>query len=137
MKFSELEARTVLRSVGEFHVGTDGSSSLLHLGCDLGDGTWITIGCASDGQSLQVGSEILCDYDMDRQGRTEVREFGLAGGVQVRKVIPMVDADGLTFGVLLRTDGRDLFVFKWGDDLNAQESLPPRVRDACKTPLPL
>ena len=57
--------------------------------------------------------------------------------MQVREAVPLVDADGLTFGVLLRADGRELFVFNWGDDLYAQESLPPHVRAACRTPLPL
>jgi hypothetical protein len=136
MSFSELEARTVVRSVGEFHVSPDGSSSLLHLGLDLGDGAWITLGCASDGQSLQVGSEVLRNYDMEGHGRIEVREFGLPRGVRVREAIPMVDTDGLTFGVLVRTNGRDMFVFNWGDDLYAEQSLPPHVRDACRTPLP-
>lgn len=136
MDFLALEAQTVVRSVGEFHVGADGSS-LLRVGLDLGDGASISLSCASDGQSLQIGSGVLQDYDIDRDGRVEVREFGLPGGAELNKAIPLVDADGLTFGVLLRTDGPDLFVFNWGDELYAQESLPPQVRNGCRTPLPL
>jgi hypothetical protein len=137
MSFSELEARTVVRSVGEFHVGTDGSTSLLRVALDFGDGARVTLASASDGQSLQVGSEVLRDYDMERYGRTEIRELGLPTGAHVREAVPMVDADGLTFGVLLRAEERDVFVFSWGDDLYAQESLPAYVRAACTTPLPV
>ena len=137
MSFPELEARTVVRSVGEFHLGTDGSTSLLRVGLDFGDGALVTLASASDGQSLQVGREVLRGYDMERYGRIEVRELGLATGAHLREAVPMVDDSGLTFGVLLRTDGRDVFVFNWGDDLYAQESLPGHVRAACTTPLPL
>ncbi len=123
--------------MGEFDVGTDGSTSLLRVGLDFGDGALVTLAGASDGQSLQVGSEVLRHYDVERHGRIEVREFGLPTGAHVREAVPMVDADGLTFGVLLRTDGRDVFVFNWGDGLYAQESLPAHVRAACTTPLRL
>ncbi len=75
---------------------------------------YVTLAGASDGQSLQVGSEVLRHYDMERHGRIEVREFGLPTGAHVREAVPMVDADGLTFGVLVRTDGRDVFVVQLG-----------------------
>ena len=36
----------------------------------------------------------------------------------------MVDSDLITFGVLLRTRARNLFVFNWGDGLYAEDALP-------------
>jgi hypothetical protein len=113
----ELRGRRVLRSVDEFNVSPNGSESLTHLGLDFGDGRLVTLGCASDGQSLQVGYEVLRDYDMGDSGRMEVREFGLSTGSTIAEVIAMVDSDQLTFGLILRTCGHDLFVFNWGDVL--------------------
>ena len=136
MAFPELEGRVVRRSVGEFHVHGD-RVSLLHLGLYFGDGEVVAFGCASDGQSLQVASESLRNYDMAEHGRVEVREFGLPPGDAIVDAVPMVDQDRLTFGVFLRTRTAALFVFNWGDDLLAQESLPQHVREACVTPLPL
>ena len=125
------------RAVVEVHVASDGTESLTHIGLDFGDGKLVTLGCGSDGQSLQVANEVLRDYEMKECGRMEIREFALAPGSLIDEAVPMVDSDLITFGVLLRTRARNLFVFNWGDDLYAEDALPTHVRDACVNALPL
>ncbi len=110
---------------------------MTHVGLHFGDGKVLTLGCGSDGQSLQVGFEELRYYDMSEYGRMEVREAGLPNGSIIDDAVPMVDEDQITFGVLLRTRERDVFVFNWGDDLYAEDALPLHVREACANELPL
>ncbi len=133
-RWAELEGRVIAECRVEDHVA-DGSRRPLHVGLAFTDGTAITLGAASDGQSLQLGSEQLGDYDMAEYGRVEVRREGLpcdvlAPGLTIRAAVPLVDEDLLTIGLRIETGAGKVYVYNWGDELLIEPELPGVVRAA-------
>jgi hypothetical protein len=134
VKWSDLLGRTVATCRVEEHV-FDARTKPLHVGLTFTDGLIITLGAASDGQSLQLASEHLRDYDMGEYGVVNVREHGtpcdvLAPGETIRRAHPLVDEDRLTIGLHITSDAGEVYVYNWGDELFIERELPSVVREA-------
>jgi hypothetical protein len=74
---------------------------------------------------------------MGKYGRVDLRALDhLLPAGALDQVLPLLDEDGLTFGVLLGTGTSSLFAYNWGDELYIEQTLPPHVRESCVTSLP-
>lgn len=132
--WSDLVGRTVAACRVEEHV-FEAKRTPLHVGLAFTDGATVTLGVASDGQSLQLGTQRLREFDMAESGIVELRGEGtpcdaLAPGVRIRAAVPLVDEDRLTIGLGFETDAGNVYVYNWGDELFIEAELPDVVRAA-------
>jgi hypothetical protein len=133
----DLIGRVIARASVEVHVRDDSDDILNFLRLDFRDAAPVTFGCASDGQSLRIDDRGLQSCAMAEYGRIQVRAFeGIAAAETLIKVVPLIDDDDVTFGVLLETPSSRVFVFNWGDELNAESELADVVRGEVRRSLP-
>ena len=137
MELADLIGRVVAEATAAVHAHPESDDTLLFVRLDFTDGTGVRFGTASDGQSLCLDAETLNSYDMAELGRVDVRPLEkLSTQERLEEAVPLIDGDGLTFGVLLTTATSRVFVFNWGDELYAEPQLPDVVRRESGRSLP-
>lgn len=92
--------------------------------------------CAADGQSVKVTDHRLGELELGPYGETKVCKCGPPTPALLVKVVPLVDDDGMTFGLLISTNRGSMFVYNWGDELQVALALPSHVRETLSSPLP-
>ena len=129
---SSLEAQTI-RGCRVQELVDDDVRTLLCVEIAFGDGSWLTLGCAADGVSLQADPQPLRWLDVPERGLIEIHSHHpLCELLQPERTItqerPLMGAGETIIGMALQTfDDLPVYVFNWCGELHYASDLPPDI----------
>ena len=138
---NSLDARVIRGCRVHEHV-VDDVRALAFVELAFYDESWLTLGCASDGQWLHIAPRQLRWADDPQRGNFDVHSRHavcvlLRPGATLVEERPIADAEQHTIGVALATQHDHVYVFNRGSELQYAHEPPPETPVMGDAALPL